>query len=128
MNRQLFQVVLFSFICVLSACSTPMNNISQQTLIDKMNSDNKLILLDVRSADEFSQGHIEGAVNIPHSELAERIKELGVNKQINIVTYCRSGRRANVAEDYLIKNGFNNIEHLEGDYPKWLKNGMPTRK
>jgi phage shock protein E len=128
MNRNLCTIILFSLISIFSACSAPINSISQQTLFNKMKSDNKPILLDVRSTDEFSQGHIVGALNIPHSELAERIQELGVNKQINIVTYCRSGRRAKVAQDLLLSNGFNEIEHLEGDYPLWLKNGMPIKK
>ena len=70
-------------------------------------------LLDVRSPQEFSGGHIEGAVSIPVQELAGRIDELG-DKNGQIVVYCQSGRRSAVAKRLLESNGFTNVHDMGG--------------
>ena len=54
----------------------------------------KVYYLDVRSEAEFNEGHIEGAVNIPHTEVGERIGEMTEDKSAEIILYCRSGGRA----------------------------------
>ena len=62
------------------------------------------ILLDVRSDEEFAEGHIEGAQHIPVSEVASRLGELPKDKKI--ITYCHSGRRAQQAATTLRENGY----------------------
>jgi phage shock protein E len=81
------------------------------------------LLLDVRSADEFAEGHVDGAVQIPHDELADRLGEVldkqGGDKHKPIVVYCRSGHRAGIAKDVLTENGFDQVTNLGGfsDWP-----------
>lgn len=70
-------------------------------------------LLDVRTPGEFSQGHIDGAVNIPVAELSERLQELP-NRDSNIVVYCKSGGRSGRAQQLLEKSGFKNVLNLGG--------------
>lgn len=62
-------------------------------------------LLDVRTSAEFSEGHIEGAHNIPVQELASRLAELP-GKDRAIVVYCRSGRRSKDASTQLAQAGY----------------------
>lgn len=61
-------------------------------------------LVDVRSPEEFAEGHIEGAKNIPVSEIASRMSE--IPKDQKVVTYCASGRRAQQAATTLRENGY----------------------
>ncbi len=82
--------------------------------------------LDVRTQKEFAGGHIPGAVNIPHTELEDRIAELGDHKNDTIVLYCRSGRRAATADEILRRNGFANITELEGHMLGWEADGHPV--
>lgn len=75
------------------------------------------LLLDVRTAREFAQGHIEGARNIPVGELPTRFSELG-EKQGPIVLYCRSGARSAKAKALLESSGFTSVANL-GAMSRW---------
>ncbi|GHF77205.1 rhodanese-like domain-containing protein [Thalassotalea marina] len=86
------------------------------------------VILDVRSAEEFSQGHLAGAINIPHDEVAQRLEELSGFKHDMVIVHCRSGRRAKVAEAVLTEQGFSKVKHLEGDFIGWQKKQLPIVK
>ncbi|MEK6903474.1 MAG: rhodanese-like domain-containing protein [Nanoarchaeota archaeon] len=76
-------------------------------------------ILDVREPDEFAQGHIEGAVNIP---LGKLIRDLGqgiVPTDKPVVVHCKSGGRGAIALDVLKKKGFTNVQNLEGGFSAW---------
>jgi phage shock protein E len=81
------------------------------------------LLLDVRSASEFSSGHLDGAVNIAHTQIGEqlaKIRELqDQDPHKPIVLYCRSGQRAGVAKRELQAAGFDRVTNLGGiaDWP-----------
>ena len=72
------------------------------------------ILIDVRSAEEFAEEHLPGAVNIPHTEIAEKIAAVAPDKSGEIYLYCRSGRRVGVAMEALHKLGYQNMHNLGG--------------
>lgn len=57
----------------------------------------KGVWIDVRSAEEFKEGHLQGALNIPHDKIVERIKSVSPDKNAPVNLYCRSGRRAEAA-------------------------------
>jgi len=65
--------------------------------------------IDVRSAEEYSEGHYKESINIPHSSIAERIEEITTDKNATIHVYCRSGRRAGMAKDALEALGFKQV-------------------
>src|SRR5512137_2670262 len=85
-----------------------------------------ILLLDVRTPQEYAEGHIAGAVNVPHDQLATRVAE--VPKDKDVVLYCRSGRRAGIAADVLAANGYTRLSHLEGDMNAWIEKGRPVAK
>jgi len=71
------------------------------------------LLLDVRTGDEFNNGHLEGAVNIPVDSLRDRIGELDKSKEI--LEYCQIGLRGYVASRILTQNGFK-VRNIDGGY------------
>ncbi|MDD5435508.1 MAG: rhodanese-like domain-containing protein, partial [Nitrospira sp.] len=71
----------------------------------------------------FKEGHIEGAVNIPVSELESRLGELSRDK--SIIVYCRSGSRSRSAADILVKNGFTQVYNM-GGIVDWINSGYPV--
>jgi|TARA_B110000116_G_C16699214_1_gene518932 rhodanese-related sulfurtransferase len=103
-------------------------DISQSQLQTIMKNEQQVIVLDVRTVEEFEQGHIPNAVNIPHKELEARLAELSGAKNTQVVIYCRSGRRAEVAKQVLVKSGFNQLDHLSGDFNEWTSNNLPISK
>lgn len=72
------------------------------------------LLIDVRTPQEFTAGHVEGALNIQHDSIAEQIARFGTDKTREIVLYCRSGRRSGIAKDTLIQHGFTRVFNAGG--------------
>ena len=70
--------------------------------------------IDVRSVGEYESGHVDGAVNIPHTEIAARIVEVTGDKDDVIYLYCRSGRRSGIAQSVLEDAGFTNVVNIGG--------------
>jgi apolipoprotein D and lipocalin family protein len=78
------------------------------------------VVLDVRRAEEFAAGHVEGALNVAHSAvMTSPATAVPASKDAEIVLYCGSGRRASAAIEALRSAGYTNLKHLEGDYPAW---------
>ncbi|MFT7261601.1 MAG: phage shock protein E [Glaciecola sp.] len=70
--------------------------------------------IDVRTAAEFNTGHLEGAVNIPHGDIANEISGLTQDKNAEIYVYCRSGGRAGKALNTLTKLGYTQVINKGG--------------
>jgi rhodanese-related sulfurtransferase len=102
-----------------------MKPMSQEELLEHQSKHaGHLYVLDVRSPEEFREGHVPGAVNVPYDQIAARIAE--VPKDKDVVLYCRSGRRAGIAADVLAANGYTRLSHLEGDMQAWIAQGRPV--
>ncbi len=84
------------------------------------------IMLDVRTPEEYAEGHIQGARLIPVQVLAEHLAEVPKNKQVYV--YCHSGKRSARASSMLAKHGFTNIENVMGGIEAWKKAGYPVVK
>jgi rhodanese-related sulfurtransferase len=87
-----------------------------------------VVLLDVRTVDEFEEGHIRGALHIPHDQLGDRLAELAAHREHEIVLYCRSGRRVGLAAEVLAAAGFEKLAHLDGDMIAWLEQDLPVER
>ena len=79
-----------------------------------MEEESGYLILDVRTAEEYSEKHIPGAVNIPNETIGtEDIPELPDKEQL-ILVYCRSGNRSKQASEKLVKLGYTNIVEFGG--------------
>ncbi|MFQ5636117.1 MAG: rhodanese-like domain-containing protein [Gammaproteobacteria bacterium] len=83
------------------------------------------VIFDVRTATEYADGHVPGAVLLPHTEVAERADEFSVFRDLEVVVYCRSGKRAGMAEADLVAAGFTRVRNLEGHMLEWQAGGYP---
>lgn len=82
-----------------------------------------IVILDVRTPEEFAAGHVPGAIDIPYDQIPARLAELEGAKDKTIVAYCRSGRRAGIALAALHAAGFRKLAHLTGDMAGWDADG-----
>ena len=105
---------------LLSSCGTPggsslgYRQISMDEAVKMMKDEKNYIILDARRPDEFAEGHIPGAINIPNEEIGSaEIAELPDKSQL-ILVYCRSGRRSKEAAGKLVKLGYTNIVEFGG--------------
>src|SRR6476469_8891521 len=95
----------------------------------KAQLDNKetLLLLDVRSAEEYANdGHIAGSTLIPLPELARRVRELPTDRPI--VCICHSGNRSTVACDLLARQGFTQLRNVQGGMIAWVQAGYAIER
>lgn len=72
------------------------------------------VWIDVRSVEEYQEDHMDNTENIPHTEIATRIAELGLDKDAPIKVFCRSGVRAGLALTSLQELGYTNVENVGG--------------
>jgi phage shock protein E len=108
-----------------AAASASLPLISPQALLERQaKKDPSLFVLDVRSPEEFASGHVPGAVNVPYDQVASQLAKIPKDK--DVVLYCRSGRRTELAGVVLKADGYTKLEHLQGDMQAWLKDGRPV--
>ncbi len=108
-----------------AAAEAKTSSITNTDLQARIDNDAAPVVLDVRSVDEYSAGHIKGALNIAHTDMATSLATLPQDRSTEIVVHCHSGRRAAEAEATLAELGFTNVRHLEGDYVGWQEAGLP---
>ena len=75
------------------------------------------IIIDVRSPQEYNEGHISGSISIPEYEMKKNAENLLENKEENIIVYCSSGTRSREAQKILQKLGYTNVYNLITPYP-----------
>ena len=94
-------------------------NITAEEAKQIMDTEEGYIILDVRTQEEYDQGHIPGAILISHEEIAEKAEDVLTNKDQLILVYCRSGRRSKIAAEALVELGYTNIKEFGGiiDWP-----------
>jgi len=102
--------------------------VTQEEVLRMLAAGTAPTILDVRTPEEFAEGHVPGAINISHDQLVDRLAEIETSKDAGLIVYCRSGRRAGIAEELLLEQGFSNVQHLEGDMLAWLEASRPTEK
>ena len=88
-------------------------NISYTKMQEMLKESSDTIVLDVRSPQEYSEGHITGAINIPEYELLSKANSTFQNQNSKIIVYCASGSRSKKAIKTLRKLGFMNVYNLE---------------
>jgi len=86
------------------------------------------VVLDVRTAKEYEDGHLANSILIPVQEIQHRLAELEDHKDKPIFVYCRSGNRSTVAAKVLVDNGFTNVVNLRRGIRDWQKSGFPVEK
>jgi len=99
--------------------------ISVSELKARMDAGEDLLVLDVRSPEEYTQdGHIAGATLIPLPELPQRMGELDADQPI--ACFCRSGNRSRTACDQLAQAGFTQLVNVDGGIRAWDAAGYPV--
>ena len=94
-------------------------NITAEEAKQIMDTEEGYIILDVRTQEEYDEGHIPGAIVISHEEIAEKAEQVLTDKDQLILVYCRSGRRSKIAAEALVELGYTNIKEFGGitDWP-----------
>lgn len=98
-------------------------SISPKSAYELLQNDTNVALLDVRTPEEFSKEHIEGATLIPVQVLAQNLSMLSEVKDKKIIVYCHSGTRSIAASRILVDNGFVPL-NVSGGITAWKADGL----
>lgn len=106
------RATLLSLLLAAAACApgTPEQAPDPETLSDLTGA----LIIDVRTQREYDAGHIKGAVLIPYDIIADQIGDHTTDRQRQIVVYCRSGRRSDIAQRQLREMGYEHVENAGG--------------
>jgi sulfur-carrier protein adenylyltransferase/sulfurtransferase len=85
------------------------------------------LLVDVREPDEWSEGHIPGAVHVPRGHLESRIEQVVPDRSRALVLYCAVGARSAFAAKSLEELGYESVASLAGGFTDWKRNGYPVQ-
>lgn len=114
-------IVILLVLFVLAGCQQkePVQEITYRQVnseqaIQMMAENEGYIILDVRTAAEYHEGHIEGAINVPNEEISDKEVSRLPDKSQMIFVYCRSGNRSKDASEKLVKLGYTNIVEFGG--------------
>lgn len=94
------------------------NDLEIDEFVKKMASE-RYVLIDVRTAEEFAAGHIQGAINIDYysADFSNQIEKIGKEKPV--LLYCRSGNRSAKSMQMMYEMGFVEVKHLDGGIKAW---------
>lgn len=134
-KKIIYYLVLILLIGVFSGCSNQSignskegststmevsyNKVTPEEAKEKLENEKEIILLDVRTKEEYETGHIKDAILTPVDNLKEDASKNLKDKETLIIVYCRSGNRSAIAANVLVELGYKNVYDLGGiiDWP-----------
>jgi len=119
-------VLLLSTFMILEAQTKI--EVSSKVVSTMLQKESKLMVLDVRTAEEFSEGHIKGALNIDirKDDAFSKIDKL--DHKVKYIVYCRTNHRSGMAVDHMMKSGFKTVYQMMDGFPGWAANKLPVQK
>ena len=106
-----------------AAAAKNINSTQAQALLAR---EKKIVLLDVRTPEEYRQAHLHGALLIPLGELGNRMKEIPRDRPL--LVYCSVGARSVSAAGLLAARGYRDIYQMSDGLVGWYKNGLPIER
>lgn len=129
MKHKLIGMSILTMLCTILGCNAKAEGFKSVGVeeFEKSIADTSAIRLDVRTAEEYAAGHIDGARNMDVLQSDFEVKATRLPKQKTVCLYCRSGNRSKRAAAILAKNGYNVIE-LSTGFNGWKNAGKPIKK
>lgn len=122
----IYLIVMTTCTMQASSCTHNDNIVSVSALeFEKEIKSDSFQLVDVRTPQEYTEGHIDGALNINvQSDDFKELAQRELSKDSTVLVYCRSGRRSLDAAEMLTRLGYN-VVNLKGGIIEWKKDGLP---
>jgi len=92
----------------------------------RIHATTQIQLIDVRTAEEFAEGHLEGAVNMDYNDDSFNEQVSALTKTMAVYVYCRSGRRSAAAADQMKELGFLEVHDMDGGILAWREGSLPV--
>lgn len=109
------KVISLLFILLLIGCTSSYKTVSAKEAHDMISNNEEIVIIDVRSYDEYAKEHIENSINVP----LNHIEDIDLDKDATIIVYCLSGVRSKEASERLISMGYSNVYNIDGGIINW---------
>ena len=123
----LIAVALASGVALIVPVLGKGSGLSPQDMVQLMNRE-KAVVIDVCSPEEFAQGHVIGAKNLPLGDVEAKLAQVVKNKATPVVMVCQVGARSARAAATAQKLGYDNAQSLAGGLKAWQAANMPVEK
>lgn len=134
MKKSIFKpfALLLAVVAILTAASCQQASANNELKViefkQKLESTTDKVLLDVRTPEEYAEGHLAGSLNIDWNGDAFDAGVAKLDKSKPVFVYCRSGRRSAAAASAMRQMGFKQVYEMKGGIEEWKENGLPEEK
>ncbi|MES2587900.1 MAG: rhodanese-like domain-containing protein [Bacteroidota bacterium] len=126
--KAFYLIFLVFFFVSCSNSQVSKNVLSAKEFSEKIKSTEKAQLIDVRTAEEYSEGHLLDSKNYNWNGDIFDKQSATLDKEKAVFVYCKSGRRSAAAAEHLRSKGFKTVYELEGGITNWRENKLPESK
>jgi phage shock protein E len=129
-NMKINLIILLLVVVSFSSCAQT-EGVKQLTSVEASKmiaKDKNLLVLDVRTPEEFSAGHIQGAININIKQPDALSKIDALDRNATYIVHCRTNHRSKIAVDHMQQSEFKNIYQISDGYNGWSQNNLPEVK
>ena len=122
---QIILLLFTSFAAINAQSKVEVNSTVANTMLQK---DKKLVILDVRTVEEFKEGHLKGAINIDirQPDALSKIDKLDHNAKY--LVHCRTNHRSKIAVDHMMQSGFKTVYQMMDGFTGWAANNLSIEK
>ena len=120
----IFVVMLASF----QGVSAQKIQLKSPEVKEVLKKNKSIVILDVRTPEEFAAGHLKGAKNIDIKQPNAYSKIDKLNTKTTYLVYCRTNHRSGMAVEYMMKKGFKNVYQMMDGFPGWAANNFDSEK
>jgi rhodanese-related sulfurtransferase len=117
-----------AFLALVNDAKSRVRETNVQEVKKRMDTGEKLTLVDVREESEWARGHLPGARHFGKGIIERDIENAVPNKEQEIILYCGGGFRSALSADALQKMGYKKVVSMDGGWRGWTENGFPTEK
>lgn len=126
MKKWIFLFLIAAFSLMMAACgetdkkdTSSFQQVNAEEAKAMMDQEDNYVILDVRTQEEYEEGHIPNAVLLPDYEVEDKAEQILLDKEQTIFVYCRSGNRSKSASEILVSLGYSNVIEFGGinDWP-----------
>ncbi|MEZ0388391.1 MAG: rhodanese-like domain-containing protein [Verrucomicrobium sp.] len=126
MNKWL--ILMFATLAMASSAFSAEPKDVDPAAAEKLIKEGKVTVLDVRTKDEFDEGHIKGAMNVDFKKADFEKQLAGLDKSKSYLVHCQAGGRSTASMKIFEKLGFQSIFHLNDGFMAWEEAGKPVQK
>jgi rhodanese-related sulfurtransferase len=116
------------FLKVVKDAKTRIKEANVRDVKKRLDSGEKMIIVDTREDNEWARGHVAGAIHLSKGIIERDIEKTIPNKEATVVLYCGGGYRSALAADNVQRMGYKNVISMDGGWRDWTEAGFPTQK